>query len=346
MGDRPVILAEGLVKRFGTVTALDGVDLEVPAGTVLGLLGPNGAGKTTAVKILTTLLQPDAGRAEVSGFDVVEQPGRVRSAIGLAGQYAAVDEHLTGRENIELVGRLYHLGKAEARRRADDLLERFGLSEAADRTVKTYSGGMRRRLDLGASLVGQRDVLFLDEPSTGLDPRSRTELWALIEELVSEGTTLMLTTQYLDEADRLAHRIAVIDRGKVIAEGTSDELKARVGGEVVELTVGDRSRAPAAAEVVVKVAAGECGEAQVDRRAGRVSVPVRGGAAVLADAVRELDRSGIAIAGLALHRPTLDDVFMALTGRAVEEAEDGTADGDRPAPPSTERRPAAARRPA
>jgi ABC-2 type transport system ATP-binding protein len=346
MGDRPAIRAEALVKRFGTVTALDGVDLDVPAGTVLGLLGPNGAGKTTAVKILTTLLQPDSGQAEVNGFDVVKQPGPVRSAIGLAGQYAAVDEHLTGRENIELVGQLYHLGRAQARRRAADLLERFGLSEAADRPVKTYSGGMRRRLDLGASLVGQPAVLFLDEPSTGLDPRSRTELWALIEELVSDGTTLMLTTQYLDEADRLAHRIAVIDRGKVIAEGTADELKARVGGEVVELTVADGSRAPAAAEAIVKVAAGECGDARVDTRGGRVSVPVQGGAAVLADAVRELDRNGIAITGLALHRPTLDDVFLALTGRAAEDADATQGDGDRPPPGPVDGRPAAARRPA
>ncbi|MDQ4098002.1 MAG: ATP-binding cassette domain-containing protein, partial [Actinomycetota bacterium] len=236
---------------------------------------------------------------------------------------------------------LYHLGRAEARRRAADLLERFGLSEAADRPVKTYSGGMRRRLDLGASLVGQPEVLFLDEPSTGLDPRSRTELWALIDELVSDGTTLMLTTQYLDEADHLAHRIAVLDRGKVIAEGTADELKARVGGEVVELTVADGSRAPEAAEAVVRVAAGECGDAHVDARSGRVSVPVQGGAAVLADAVRELDRSGIAITGLALHRPTLDDVFMALTGRAAEEAEAVQADGDRPAPGPAGGRPAA-----
>ena len=333
MGDSAAIVAEGLRKRFGPVVAVDGVDLVVPTGTVLGLLGPNGAGKTTIVKILTTLLRPDEGRAQVAGHDVVRDPVRLRSAIGLAGQFAAVDDTLTGRENIEMVGRLYHLGKAEARRRAAELLERFELTEAADRTVKTYSGGMRRRLDLGASLVGRPAVLFLDEPSTGLDPRSRAELWDVIQQLVADGTTLLLTTQYLEEADRLADKIAVIDRGTVIAEGTSDELKSRVGGEVIELTVTDRSEAEAAAGAIAAAAEGECGEAHVDAGSGRVAVPISGGAAVLIDVVRQLDRNGIGITDLGLRRPTLDDVFLALTGHAAEESdgdaaavsEDGTA---------------------
>ena len=239
----PAILVEGLVKRYGKVVALDGIDLHVPPGTVLGLLGPNGAGKTTAVRILTTLLGPDGGKATVAGFDVVRQAEELRHVIGLAGQNAAVDENLTGLENLEMVGRLYHVPGPEARRRGEELLERFELTNAAHRTAKTYSGGMRRRLDLGASLVGQPQVLFLDEPTTGLDPRSRLEMWDIIRELVTEGTTLLLTTQYLEEADRLADKIAVIDLGKVIAEGTSDELKARVGGEVLALSVTDRERA-------------------------------------------------------------------------------------------------------
>ncbi len=326
VGDGAAILAEGLTKRFGPVVAVDDVGLEVPPATVLGLLGPNGAGKTTIVKILTTLLVPDAGRATVAGFDVVRDPARLRSAIGLAGQYAAVDDTLTGRENVEMVGRLYHMGRAEARRRAEELLERFGLVDAADRPVRTYSGGMRRRLDLGASLVGRPAVLFLDEPTTGLDPRSRSGLWELIRQLVSDGTTVLLTTQYLEEADQLAHRIAVIDRGRVIAEGTAGELKSRVGGEVIELTVADHSKAQAAAEAVVAVARGDCGEPHVDVQAGRVAVPVRSGPAVLVDTVRQLDRHGIAIADLGLRRPTLDDVFLALTGHGAEEG-DGRVDG-------------------
>ena len=285
---------------------------------MLGLLGPNGAGKTTAVKILTTLLLPDEGEARVAGFDVVRQQEELRAAIGLAGQYAAVDEHLTGRENIDLVGRLYHLPRDEIRRRTGELLERFDLVGAADRPVKTYSGGMRRRLDLGASLVGRPQVLFLDEPTTGLDIRSRLDLWEVIRQLVAEGTTLLLTTQYLEEADVLADRIAVIDRGRVIAEGTADELKSHVGGEVVEVAVRDRSRVREAAAAVVEVAAGAATQTQIDEAEGRVAVTVRGDASVVVDVVRRLDREGIELADLSVHKPTLDDVFLALTGRMAE----------------------------
>ena len=309
------IVVEGLRKSYGAIQALDGIDLHVPAGSVLGLLGPNGAGKTTAVRILTTLLPPDSGRALVAGFDVVKEPGKVRSVIGLAGQFAAVDETLTGRENLVLVGRLYHLGKAEAARRAGEVLERFDLVAAADRRVGTYSGGMRRRLDLGASLVGRPQVLFLDEPTSGLDPRSRIGLWEIMAELVGAGTTLLLTTQYLEEADRLADAIAVIDNGRVIAHGTPDDLKAKVGGEVVEVTVTPVSRARAA---VTALSALATGEAHIDPQAGRVSVPVAAGGSMVADAVRLLDAAGIGIADITLRRPTLDDVFLTLTGHAAE----------------------------
>ena len=311
------ILVEGLTKRFGEVEALRGVDLEVAPGSVVGLLGPNGAGKTTAVRILTTLLSPDGGRATVGGYDVVRDAERLRHVIGLAGQSAAVDENLTGLENLEMVGRLYHVDPEEARRRARSVLERFELTDAADRRAKTYSGGMRRRLDLGASLVGRPAILFLDEPTTGLDPRSRLEMWDIIRELQKDGTTLLLTTQYLDEADRLADRIAVIDGGLVIAEGTSDELKTRVGGEVLAVRVGDRARVSEAAGAILGLGPGG---GQVDSVTGEITVPIGSdGTRILTEAVRRLDAARIELADIALRRPTLDDVFMALTGHAADQ---------------------------
>jgi ABC-2 type transport system ATP-binding protein len=321
MSDRPAILAEGLAKSFDDVRALDGVSFEAQPATVFGLLGPNGAGKTTAVRILTTLLRPDAGRAQVAGLDVMKDARRLRSHIGLAGQAAAVDPNLTGRENLEMVGKLYHLDGATVRARADEVLERFGLAFAANRTVKTYSGGMRRRLDLGASLVGRPEVLFLDEPTTGLDPRSRMDLWELIGELISDGTTVLLTTQYLEEADRLANTIAVVDDGKVIAQGTSDELKDHVGGEVIEIHLADRAGAGAAGDELAGLGSGA---AKGDAVSGQVTLPVTDGAGTLVEVVRRLDQAGIKVADIALRRPTLDDVFLALTGHSAEE--DGGAD--------------------
>jgi len=314
------VLAEGLVKTYGSVKALDGLDLAVPEGTVLALLGPNGAGKTTAVRVLTTLLQPDAGRAEVAGLDVLRRPREVRAVIGLSGQYAAVDEYLTGFENLDMVGRLYHLGRGPARVRARELLAEFRLEDAADRPVKTYSGGMRRRLDLAAALVARPRVLFLDEPTTGLDPRSRTDMWAVLGELVAAGTTVLLTTQYLEEADRLADSIVVIDHGQVIARGTADQLKDQVGGEVVEVVVAQAGRLPDAMRVLGTTAGGT---ATSEGHTRKVSVAVLAGrpaATVLVESLRELDAEGIAVQEVAVRRPTLDDVFLTLTGHAAEES--------------------------
>ena len=314
---QPAIFVEGLTKSFGNVQALRGIDLSVPRGTVLGVLGPNGAGKTTAVRILTTLLPPDGGRAVVDGYDVVHDAAAVRRSIGLAGQSAAIQEELTGRENLEIVGRLYHLRWPEARSRAVELLVQFGLTDAANRAAKTYSGGMQRRLDLAASLVGRPRVLFLDEPTTGLDPRSRLGMWDIIRSLAAGGTTILLTTQYLDEADELADEIVVIDHGQVIAAGTAEELKGRAGGDVVEFAVPDRSRVGAAVAAVAPI--GES-EPHADLETGVVSIGVGGrGSDALVEAVRALDAAGVATRGLALRRPSLDDVFLTLTGHAAEE---------------------------
>jgi ABC-2 type transport system ATP-binding protein len=316
----PAILVEVLTKSFGDVHALRGIDWSVPRGTVLGVLGPNGAGKTTAVRILTTLLRPDGGRAIVEGFDVVRQPAAVRRSIGLAGQSAAIQEELSGRENLEIIGRLFHMSWPQARARATELLEQFDLADAADRYAKTYSGGMQRRLDLAASLVGHPRVLFLDEPTTGLDPRSRLGMWDIIRSLVQGGTTLLLTTQYLDEADELADEIVVIDHGQVIAAGTAEELKGRIGGDVLEFTVPDRARVGDAVGAIVKI--GCEGEPHVDSETGVVSIGVGGrGSEALVEAVRSLDAAGVQTHGLALRRPSLDDVFLALTGHAAEDEE-------------------------
>jgi ABC-2 type transport system ATP-binding protein len=326
-----VIVVDGLVKRFGETTAVDGVDLTVAEGTVLGLLGPNGAGKTTVVRVLSTLLQPDAGTATVAGLDVVRDADRVRAAIGLTGQYAAVDEYLTGFENLVMVGRLYHLPRREARARATELLARFDLDDAASRTAKTYSGGMRRRLDIAASLIARPKVLFLDEPTTGLDPRSRITMWEFIADLADGGTTILLTTQYLEEADRLADRMVVIDRGRVIARGTADELKAQVGGQRLELTLSSAAELADVARLLAPLASGEI---QAEEQTRRLSVSVREGTDSLAEALRLLAGTGIGVLDVGLRRPDLDDVFLTLTGHAAEDDPEGAG------PPAAGRTPA------
>jgi ABC-2 type transport system ATP-binding protein len=319
------IVADQLVKHFGDVKAVDGLDLTVPFGTVFGLLGPNGAGKTTTVRILTTLLRPDAGRATVAGIDVVQHPDEVRRVIGLTGQYSAIDEYLTGRENLSMVGRLYHLPHAYVKQRSNELLERFSLTDAADRPVRTYSGGMRRRLDLSASLVGRPSILFLDEPTTGLDPRSRQQMWEVIGDLVADGTTVLLTTQYLEEADQLAEKIVVIDRGKVIAKGTSDELKTQVGGDRLEIVIHPGSNLDDASTALRALSDGDL---TLDLSTRRITAPVSGGSTILVEAVRALDVAGVRVDDIALRRPTLDDVFLSLTGHAAEEV---TPDVEKPA---------------
>ena len=306
--------AEGLVKHFGDVVALDGIDLTVERGQVVGLLGPNGAGKTTTVRILSTLLQPTSGHASVAGFDVTKHPDDVRRAIGLTGQYAAVDEYLTGRENLRMFGDLYHLSAKYVKERSAELLDWFELTEAADRPAKTYSGGMRRRLDLASSLVAQPSILFLDEPTTGLDPRSRLGLWGVINDLVAQGTTVLLTTQYLEEADQLAQDIVVIDHGRVIAHGNAEELKDQIGGDRIEVSVVDPAFVGRAVDALRTVSAGE---PLVEGM--RVSAPVSGGSIVLVDAIRALDMQGVELSDLVLRRPTLDDVFLSLTGHVAEE---------------------------
>src|SRR5215831_9393722 len=327
----PAVRVEGVVKRFGATVALDGARLEVPGGMVFGLLGPNGAGKTTLVRILATLLAPDAGQAEVFGHDVVRDPAAVRELIGLTGQFAAVDELLTGRENLEMFGRLFNLSREQAHRRAGELLERFDLAQAADRPARTYSGGMRRRLDIASSLLTRPQVLFLDEPTTGLDPRSRNEIWAIVRELRREGTTLLLTTQYLEEADQLADRIAVIDRGKVIAEGTGNELKDRVGGQILEVELSSAGQRDQAQAVLAGVG---CGEPEPDERPDRLTLPApRNGLQLVEEAAAGLRRAQIGVSDIGLRRPTLDDVFLQLTGAPPSE------DGGGPSPRTPRRAP-------
>jgi ABC transporter DrrB family efflux protein len=316
----PAVHVAGVIKRFGTTTALAGVDLDVAEGTVFGLLGPNGAGKTTLVRVLATLLAPDAGRAEVFGHDVVHEAAAVRRLLGLTGQFAAVDEILTGRENLQMFGRLFDLSRAEARQRAGELLERFELADAGDRPARTYSGGMRRRLDLASSLLTRPRILFLDEPTTGLDPRSRNEIWAIVRELVRDGTTIMLTTQYLEEADELAGRIAVIDHGRVIAQGTGSELKERVGGQILEVELTNAAQRDEAQSVLARVG---CGDPEPGERLDQLVLPApRDGLELIEDAASALRETGIGVSELALRGPTLDDVFLQLTG--APPSEDGT----------------------
>ncbi|MBF6511036.1 ATP-binding cassette domain-containing protein [Nocardia farcinica] len=310
------IQAEGLVKRFGSTTALAGVDLAVPAGTILGVLGPNGAGKTTAVRILATLLRPDAGTATVAGCDVLRQPVAVRSRIGLTGQYASVDEELTGVENLVLIGRLLEMPRREAKARAAELLERFGLTDAGGRAIKTYSGGMRRRLDLAASLVGRPEILYLDEPTTGLDPRSRNQVWDMVRDLTGEGVTVLLTTQYLEEADQLADRISVIDRGRVVADGRADELKRRTGGQTLQVRPTDLANVPAVRRILAELTGAE---PSTHDESGLLTTPVDD-PVLLSTLVRRLDDAGITADELALRLPSLDEVFLAITGKPAEEA--------------------------
>ncbi len=321
--------ARGLVKRFGSHVAVDGVDLEVPRGAIYGLLGPNGAGKTTVVRLLTTLLNPDGGRASIDGIDVVAQPTRVRARIGLTGQYAAVEERLTATENLHMIGRLYRLDRTEVRRRAASLLERFDLVDAADRVVKGYSGGMRRRLDIAMSLIARPSVLFLDEPTTGLDPRSRLAMWELIEELEHDGTTVLLTTQYLDEADRLAQRIVVIDTGRIIAEGTSDELKDQIGGDRLSVTIARSENAGRAIEALRPLSRGPVALDPSEASGRHLLAAISAGDRVVPSAIRALDDAGVDVLDVEVRRPTLDDVFLTLTGRSADEAEGaGTDEGD------------------